>query len=399
MASISVRTYAGGTTSYRVQFRLNGSVTQESFKDPETAQRFGDMVDRIGPAAARRVLQARRNAPSTIPTVSEYTEKYLDPDSGLLTGVEPGTRAGYQRAAARSFLPILGEFPINVLTKADVGRWVAWQEDQPSSARSGQKIAAKTVRNYHAILSSVLAAAVEQGLRADNPAYRTRLSRGTKREGVFLSPDEFATLLHFIPERYEGLVMFLAGTGCRWGEATALTWGDLNLTGRQPTARIDKAWKKSATGAPVLKHPKSSRSRRTIGLSADVVAALGVPGRSSELVFPGQYSGGHLWYGRFRSSTWLPAVTKAIDAELCTREGLTPLRVAPRIHDLRHSHASWLIADGTPLTYVQARLGHESIQTTSNVYGHLQPDAHERMADSIGRTLANVRPLRQITPN
>lgn len=397
MASISQRTYKGGTSSWRVQFRVNGSVTQESFLTLEIAEEFGRLVDKVGGEAARRVLAARRNASRTIPTLREFTARYLDATSGLLTGIEPGTRAGYERAAERSFLPILGDFPVDALTKVDVGRWVSWQEGQPSSARAGQTVAAKTVRNYHAILSSVLAAAVEEGLRTDNPAYRTRLSRGTKREGVFLSPTEFATLLHFIPQRYEGLVMFLAGTGCRWGEATAITWGDINLHARNPTARIDKAWKKSTTGAPVLKHPKSSRSRRTIALSADVIAALGTPGRSDELVFPGQFSGGHLWYGRFRTSAWMPAVTKAMDSARCATEGLTPLRVAPRIHDLRHSHASWLIADGTPLTYVQARLGHESIQTTSNVYGHLQPDAHAQMADSISRTLANVRPLRPIS--
>src|SRR5690606_42022189 len=104
-------------------------------------------------------------------------------------------------------------------------------------------------RNYHAILSAVLAAAVQAGHRPDNPAYRTRLSKGVKGEAVFLTPDEFRTLLHFIPTYYERFVLFLAGTGCRWGEATALTWADVSFQPRPVTVRIDKAGKKAPTGA------------------------------------------------------------------------------------------------------------------------------------------------------
>lgn len=396
MASVTARRLANGDVKWRVQFRIGERMCQETFADEKNARSFGGLVDRVGGAAARKTLQARQNKGDVTPTLADYTARYLDIDSGLLTGIEPGTRAEYVRVAGRSFLPIIGDLPIDAITKADVGRWVAWQERQPSVARKGQQVSAKTVRNYHALLSSVLAASVDEGYRTDNPAYRTRLSRGVKREGVFLSPAEFATLLHFIPARYEGLVMFLAGTGCRWGEATAITWGDINLAAHPPTARIDKAWKKSENGSPVLKHPKSSRSKRTVSLTHDVIAMLGDPQDPAELVFPGVRSGGHIWYGRFRATTWLPAVKKAMDREMCRIEGLTPLRAAPNIHDLRHSHASWLIADGVPLTFVQARLGHESIQTTSNVYGHLQPDAHVQMSETISRTLANVRPLRQI---
>ena len=51
------------------------------------------------------------------------------------------------------------------------------------------------------------------------------------------------------------------------------------------------------------------------------------------------------------------------------------LRARPRVRDLRHTHASQLIAAGVPLTVIQRRLGHESIKTTSDTYGHLAADA------------------------
>lgn len=395
MASVRSRTLADGTIKWQVQFRVDGKLTGETFDHPEGAYQFGDMVDKVGGRAARAALAARQGRTEKVTTLQEFTDRYLDPDSGLLTGISDGTREGYRRIAERSFLTLLGQYPIDAVGKAEVGKWVTWQENQPSAARPGMKVSPKTIRNYHALLSAVLAAAVQEGLRADNPAHKTRLSKGRKEESVFLTPEEFTTLLHFIPQRHQAFVLFLAGTGCRWGEATAVTWGDLNLRANPPTVRIDKAWKKGPTGAPVLGHPKSQRSNRTVSLSADVVAALGKPGKPGELVFPGQ-TGSHLWYGRFRTTTWVPSVERAQDPELCEAEGLEPLSKTPTVHDLRHSHASWLIARGVPLPLIQVRLGHESIQTTVNVYGHLQPDAHLQMADVVADTLSGVRPLRRI---
>lgn len=379
-------------------FRVGTTQKQETFLDDRSAFEFKRLVETVGGEAALRVLAARQSMDDGMPTLREWTAKYLDQDSGLLTGIEPGTRAGYETIAERSFLKVLGDFPVDAVGKPEVGRWLAWQEKQPSSRSAGKSVSAKTIRNYHAVLSSVLASAVDHGLRPDNPAYRTRLTEGTRREGVFLTPDEFATILHFIPHYYEGLFVFLAGTGCRWGEATAITWADLNLRSHPATVRINKAWKKGPTSAPILKQPKSRKARRTISITDDTVAALGTPGRADELVFRGRQSGTHLWYGSTRYRVWEPAVAKARDAEACAREGLEPIDKTPTIHDLRHSHASWLIAAGVPLPNIQTRLGHEKITTTVDVYGHLAPEAHQQMADVIAHTLTGIRPLRQLSP-
>jgi integrase len=369
---------------------------QETFEDPIGAHEFGDLVDQIGGAAARKVLERRRASLEATPTLRAFTKTYLEPASGILTGIEDGTRRGYARMAELSFLRILGELPIDAIERTDVGRWVAWQEKQPSSRRLGQYVSAKTVKGYHALLSSVLKAAVDAKLREDNPAYRMRLTAGTRRDAVFLSPDEFRTLLHFIPDYYKPFVLFLAGTGLRWGEATALHWENVNLWSKTPTVRVVQAWKKSGGGGPILKHPKSAKARRTVSMHAALARALGEPGDGDSLVFPGRLSSNHLWYGRFLTTTWNKAVEKAMDRDLCASLGLTPLTRRPTPHDLRHTHASWLIAAGQPLPYIQARLGHEKITTTVDVYGHLVPDAHERLAFAIEQTLEGGEPPRMV---
>jgi integrase len=396
MASVTPRRTGNGSVSWRVQFRMGdpAKVKQYTFQVEKAARDFGALVDRVGPEAAIATLNARENRAIGMPTLEEFTAHYLDPASGLLTGVENGTRAGYLSIAKRSFLAVLGPLPIDAVDKPDVGRWVAWQEAQ-KSARAGADglIAAKTVKNYHALLSSILQAAVDQKLRPDNPARGTRLTRGRKREAVFLSQREFETLLHFVPEYYQPLVLFMAGTGTRWGEATAATWGDVEIATNPAIVRIDKAWKKGADGTPVLGVPKSERSRRTISLWPELVDRLGEPRAGNEYLFPGMASGKNIRYGGFNTRIWGRAVADANNAEKCAAVGLVPVGKKPRIHDLRHSHASWLIAAGAPLPFVQARLGHEKITTTVDTYGHLLPDAHRQMSQIMSETMSNVLPV------
>lgn len=386
MASVTPRANRDGSTSWRVQFRVDGKMLQETFPDHKGADDFGKLVDRVGGKEAREIND-RRQTPDHALTLREWTTLYLDPDSGVVTGIQPGTRATYRQIAESSFLPMLGEIPVDALNKRDIGQWVAWQEAQPSRRGrkepdpDGPRISAKTMHNYHALLSNILKVAVEEGMRPDNPAHRTRLSEGLSREGVFLSPNEFARLLKAIPEQYRPLVLFLVFTQTRWSEATAVTWGDIHLETDPPTIRINKAWKKNPGGSPVLSAPKSAKARRTIAVWPELLAALGEPGAPDELLFRGQMSGNQVWYSSFNARIWRPSVKKA------------NLGKSPNIHDLRHTGASWLIADNRPLPFIQQRLGHEDIRTTISVYGHLLPDAHTSMVSTLSGIMSSVLPI------
>lgn len=75
-----------------------------------------------------------------------------------------------------------------------------------------------------------------------------------------------------------------------------------------------------------------------------------------------------------------------------------------RFHDLRHTYASLLIAQGAHPKYIQAQLGHASIQTTLDRYGHLMPDAHAAEARKLDRLVfgdgvAGSRPAGSVTPD
>jgi integrase len=392
MASVTPRKMASGSVKWRVQFRVDGQPRQVSFDSEKAGRDFGALVDRVGGDVAFNVLEARLNKNVDTPTLRQFTERYLDDESGLLTGIEAGTRANYLRLANRSFLPILGEMPIDVITKSDVGRWVSWQEKQPSKRSTGN-VASKTIRNYHGLLSAVFSSAVEEKIVTGNPAFKTRLTKGLSREAVFLSTEEFRTLLHFVDPRYRRLVNFLVGSGCRWGEATALTWRDINFDTVPTTLRIDKAWKQGVGSDPVLGIPKSSKARRTIALNRQQVENLGTPGNGGELVFGNVETGTYFKPGRFSALVWSPAVKSATDSAACALAGIKPLAKPPRVHDLRHTHASWLIAANVPLPHIQVRLGHESVNTTVGVYGHLLNDSHAQMAEAMSQVMSSVLPI------
>ena len=78
----------------------------------------------------------------------------------------------------------------------------------------------------------------------------------------------------------------------------------------------------------------------------------------------------------FYTNVWVPALARAKEAGLTKK---------PRVHDLRHTNASWLIQAGIHLTVVQRDLGHESIQTTSDRYGHLDRPSSRVVAHVVSK--------------
>lgn len=364
MASIQRRTSGKGVDSWRVAYHEDRKLKWSPvIKYVEGAIEFKSMVERLGPAVALDVLHRRtgRDKESSTPLLREWLEQHLEAVSASAT---PGTVADYRRMAARTWLPRLGPLPLDAISRTAVTQWVAWQRQQPT-ARGKGTYSPKSIANAQRFLSSVMQGAVDAELIDRNPARGISLPSDHERDDmIFLTENEYARLYAAVAPEYQPLVAILAGTGMRWGEATALQPEDFDLDAAQPIVRVSRAWKKGAQGV-YLGSPKSKRGRRTITLPravVDVVRPLVEQARNGELVFTAR-EGGRIRAQNFHPRVWHVAIDKS------------GIGKRPRLHDLRHSHASWLIAAGVPLTVLQRRLGHESIKTSSDVYGHLTPDA------------------------
>lgn len=389
MATIQTRTNKAGRTTYRVGFYEDGRFQWlPALAHEAGAQRIKAIVEdpRQGPTVARRILEAQVDSAPGMPTLAEFFPRYIEHRGLRCT---PGTLAGYEAEAARTFLPRLGELPVDMIDRRTVAEWIRWQLQQPTArwrAAAARAAAAtpprpepplatvspKTVRNAHALLSAVLGLAVQEGILPANPARGADLPDDDVEEerGIF-SRAEWARFYAAMSESYQPLLIVLLVTGARWGEATALQVRDLDVAAS--VIHVRRAWKKGKEGA-VLGVPKTARGRRTIMLpdwAVETLEPLAV-GRAADeflLTAPG---GGVIHRTNFVERHWKPALAAAGIAK-----HLTP-------HSLRHTFASWALMDGVPAQVVQHRLGHESLQTTSRVYAHLLLDAQRAAVDAIG---------------
>jgi integrase len=212
----------------------------------------------------------------------------------------------------------------------------------------------------------------------------TRGPRNPRKEGRTLTPEQARQLLETLRDhRHEALFVLMLTTGIRRGEALGLRWEDLDLDGA--TARIRRALKREG-GMLVAGEPKTSRSRRVVSLPGPVVDVLCVhlERQRTAGAAMGQRSDG----GAFVFTT---ALGTPVDPRNLYREFEAVCRAA-RIghwhpHELRHSAASLMLAQGVPLQVVADVLGHASIRMTADVYGHVLPPARRAAADAMGGLL------------
>jgi integrase len=183
-------------------------------------------------------------------------------------------------------------------------------------------------------------------------------------------------------------VLLVAYTGLRWGEATALRICDIDLIRRRIDVRRAHA---DVGGHIVLGTPKSHQSR-TVPVPRFLVAELSeqMAGKEpDDLVFT--TPGGHLLrLPNWRRETFLRARSRA---------GISPRF---RVHDLRHTAASLMIQAGYPPKMPQEIMGHASITTTLDLYGHLYPGDMDRYADrldSVANDVANKAGKTKISPD
>jgi integrase len=366
--------------SFRVLWRLGGSrdggSQSATFGDKKTAQRFADEAKRQGHNVTAADLHEQmfgRTENRAAPTVAEWVGNYVESIADVITA---GTRAEYERTIWLHLKPSpLGRTSLPAANRETVQRWIGELIRRP--------LAPKSVANHYAVIAAAMQAAVDQGVIPGNPCRGVTLPRAdvaTHELGVFLTAQEVETLVGAMSERLKPLVVLLARTGLRWGEATALQVADINPLGKPPTLRVERAWQRAPVGRE-LGPPKTRAGRRTVSLddaTVDAVLPLLAGRQGREWLFTARDGLSPLPRTTFREA-WLRATTV--------------LGKPVRIHDLRHTHASWLLESGTPMQVVMRRLGHTSIKVTVDTYGHRSPDADEAVLatlNGLGRSAAVI---------
>ena len=236
-------------------------------------------------------------------------------------------------------------------------------------------LAPRSVRTYYGVLRAILNSAVAADLIARSPCRDIRMPPADRKRDIrFLTSEELDRLADAMPAEYRPMV-FLAGVlGLRFSEVTGLRVGRVDLL----RGTLEVAETIAEVRGHVLRADvKTNASRRTLPLPSFLTEELsahfrarGLTGADPDALIFVADDGGPVRAANFRHRVWKEATR---DADL---EGLT-------FHHLRHTSVGFLIDAGAHLAVMQRRIGHSSIRTTLDVYGHVLPDTDQTVTDHL----------------
>ena len=288
--------------------------------------------------------------------VGDYLEYWLEVTRRR---VRPTTYEAYE-LNVRRLQPDLGSLQLARLDAAVI------QATYDRLLQAG--LSPRSVEQMHAVLHRALRQGLHWGLIATNPAELVAPPRPRKREMTALTTAQLQRLLMTTRnERWYPLWVILSTAGLRIGEALGLGWESVSLETRR-LAVVRSLQRQRGLGL-VFAEPKTARSRRSIYLSVLACQALSEhrqrqqPPAASRAAWQ---DSGLVFANRHGGPQDSGSVTSALNRALL-RAGLPHVRV----HDLRHTTASVLLAGGANPKVVQDLLGHSTVLTTLNTYSHV----------------------------
>jgi integrase len=293
-------------------------------------------------------------------------------------------------------VPALGRVQLARLTSADVERALSTflasgsPVGRTPGGRVRRAVAPRTVLHVRATLRVALIAAVRDGLVSRNAAADALPPRVPHRPVTYLAATDVRRLLDATRgDEYGPLYALAVSTGLRLGELLGLSWRDVDLDRRTLTVRRSLA--RTAGSGWALAEPKSARSRRTITLPSTAADALR---RQHERQQVGREAAGAAWQVR-DGLVFTDAVGRPIrpDRVSYAFQRARAAAEVPRVrfHDLRHSAATLMLAEGTPLVVISEILGHSGIAITAAHYAAVVPELRREGAAAMDRALGGGR--------
>ncbi|WIE79260.1 site-specific integrase [Curtobacterium sp. MCSS17_016] len=331
-----------------------------------------------------RGFRVKKEAEAYLSTVevSKLKGSYIDPSDTRATIAELGTtwlelhRAKLTESSFHSVEsswrvhvePRWGRYAVGRISKREVQVWLN---------ELGAKLSHTSVARARDLLAGILDDAIEENRVLKNPARGLTVKKKPIPDEVFLTHAQVEVLAS--EARYSDLVRFLAYTGLRWGEATALRVRNVDVDRRRANIREAVT---EVNGQHVLGGVKS-HERRSIAFPEflDAAVAAACDGKHPDERLWSSPSGGFLRPGHSQQGWFAQAVKRAMAEDPSFR------RVTP--HDLRHTAASLAISAGANVKVVQRMLGHKSAKVTLDTYAALFPDDLDNLTAALSRQRAD----------
>jgi integrase len=362
----SIHAYETGSGKrYRVQYRTpeHALTGKRGFRTKRDAELFLASVE---VAKARGEFMDARASQSTISALgAEWlaNQHHLKPSS--LRPVEITWRLHVE--------PKWGSRRVGEIRHSEVQNWVT-----AFTKGDGKPRSATTVLRAYGVLAGILDTAVMDRRIPSNPARGVNLPRKLKGKHKYLSHAQVA-LLADSAKKHRTMVLFLAYTGLRWGEATALRVRDLDLNRRRVDVHENAV---EVSGTIHVGTPKTGEARSVPfpPFLAPLLRAISEHKTSSQLVFG---DGDNYLHQPDRRRGWY---VYAIARSQAVNKNFP--RVT--IHDLRHTAASLAISAGANVKAVQRMLGHSSAAMTLDTYADLFDDDLDAVALALDTARANA---------
>ncbi|MDQ3988830.1 MAG: site-specific integrase [Actinomycetota bacterium] len=327
-----------------------------------------------------RVRQMLDNADKGIPTtpagltVTMYLEEWLD---YIKAHVRPSTYAGYESNIRLHLIPRIGKKLLVKLSVRDVRLMVTAMRKDDMKPRS--------VQYAHATLRTALEHACREELLARNVAKLVRVEQPLKDDTTppYTVAEAKALLRAVTDDRLAAMWTVILLLGLRRSEVCGLYWSDVDLDAG--TLRIARGVHR-VNGALTALPTKTRRSTRTVPLPELGVRALTAYRDAQHRLRAEQ---GLAWaetdylFTTRHGTPIEPRNLTRMFAQLCVKHGLRRIR----LHDLRHSCVSLLLALGVHPRVVMEIVGHSAIEMTMNVYGHVNLDVQRRALDTLDEEL------------
>jgi integrase len=359
-------------------------------RDPQTGKRrrkwhsFSGTKREARIECARLVTEMKSGAyiDATRETIAAFLDRWIEHMQGQ---VSPRSLERYAELCRNNIVPSLGAIPLTKLQPAQISQ--AYAKALTSGRRDDTGgLSPRTVHHMHRVLREALQQAVRWQLLARNSADAVRPPKVERKQMQTLDAEATVALI----EAARGTNLFmpiLLGVLCglRRGEITALRWRSIDLDRGQLSVIAST----EQTNRGIREKETKSGKARTVALAALIIDELRrhrVTQAEGLLQAGVRLTDDHYVVAREDAQPLQPRSLTHAFVKFIRQRGLAPIR----LHDLRHSHATHMLAAGVHPKVAQERLGHSSVSVTIDLYSHVLPGMQVEAVSKVDAVLRDA---------
>ncbi|MEO5313174.1 tyrosine-type recombinase/integrase [Pseudarthrobacter sp. CC12] len=357
-----LKSYRHGTWGYRLSAGFNPVTGKRQYVTNYSFASSGDAEEAMREAEKQlrgQVYDFKKT------TAAAYLTEWLDGQERHAQ-LKPSTLRMYKRYIHNDVVPAFGtKILLKDLRRPHVAGLIKALQDAGRGA--------VTIKRIHATLSSALTDAVQDGLLAENVAAGARLPKVEKKKIKVWEPSDAGRFLDAVAEHRLGAMFEVAVlTGMRRGELCGLRWQDIDLPGRRLFVRVQLV----QVGKDIIEGTikTDAGQDRVVALSDRAVAALiawKIQQDQERQKWAEAYTDSRRVFTYEDGRQLRPGYVSKLFELTVKKLGLPMMR----LHDLRHLHASLMLASGQDLAIVSKSMGHSNSQITRDLYAHMVGDA------------------------